>query len=184
MHFKAPTFDVKPISAISALSRSAHTTRQLMKRALAPIFSSAFVVAFAFAFTLPLPEAQAADMISVDVPTLNMRDGAGTNHTILWELSRGYPLSVVKKNGSWLKVRDFENDEGWVYRPHTGKKPHHIVKSKVANIRSGPGTKYRVVSKASRGDLFETVEKRADWIKVKDETGVKGWISRNLLWGW
>lgn len=175
MHFTAPTVDLNSISrdtVATRITRQAHVTAKRAGSALA------------LAFALLLPAAHAADMVSVDVPTLNMRDSAGTNRTILWKLSRGYPLHVLERKGSWLKVRDFENDQGWVYRAHTGKKPHHIVKAKIANIRSGPGATYKVVGKAARGDLFQTMEKRAGWVKVKDEMGVKGWIARSLLWGW
>ncbi|WP_066271842.1 SH3 domain-containing protein [Hydrogenophaga palleronii] len=128
--------------------------------------------------------AQAQNMVSVSGSTLNMRDGPGTNAAVLWELKRGYPLQITERRGSWVKVRDFEGDTGWVARSLTGNAPHHVVKSKVANIRSGPGTQHRVVGKAEYGDLLRTREKRADWVRVEREGGVGGWISRQLLWGW
>lgn len=126
----------------------------------------------------------AQSMVSVKSSTLNMRSGPGTNHPVIWQIDRGYPLRVIGRKGSWLKVRDFENDLGWVARSLTGKTPHHIVKSKTANIRSGPGTNYRIVGKADYGDLLRTLEKRGQWVKVKRVSGGKGWVSKNLLWGW
>ncbi|MBW0186288.1 MAG: SH3 domain-containing protein, partial [Hydrogenophaga sp.] len=83
------------------------------------------------------------NMVSVAGSTLNMREGPGTQSAVLWELKRGYPLEITDRKGSWVKVRDFEGDTGWVARSLTGKAPHHVVKSKVANIRSGPGTQHR-----------------------------------------
>lgn len=128
--------------------------------------------------------AHAAGMVSIKGSKVNMRAGSGPSHPVLWELSRGYPLTVIGQQGQWLKVRDFENDEGWVFRTLTAKVPHHIVKAKVANIRSGPGTKYRVLGKAKYGELLRTEGKRGSWAKVRHENGVKGWVSRGLLWGW
>ena len=72
----------------------------------------------------------------------------------------------------------------WVYRPLTGKSAHHIVKVKVANIRSGPGTSSRVVGKAVYGEVLRTLERRQDWVKIRQDGGLMGWISRKLLWGW
>lgn len=136
---------------------------------------------------LPLatvPAAQAQEMVSIDRPVVNMRSGAGTEHEAIWKLNRGYPLIVTESKGDWLKVRDFENDEGWVAKRLTGKTPHFVVKSTTANIRSGPGTKYRVVGKAVYGEVLRTVERRSNWAKVRNGDGLVGWVSRTLLWGW
>ncbi len=133
---------------------------------------------------LLLPAAQAREMVSVDRAEINMRAGAGTDQQALWRLDRGYPLMVTAKKGKWLKVRDFENDEGWVYGPLTSGKPHFVVNSPIANIRSGPGMRYRVVGKAEYGAVLRRLEIRAKWAKVKSGAGLTGWVSRNLLWGW
>lgn len=133
----------------------------------------------------PLAQAQKAQqMVSVSGSTLNMRSGPGTNAAVLWELQRGYPLQITQRKGKWLQVRDFEGDTGWVARSLTGKAPHHIVKARVANIRSGPGTQHRVLGKAEYGELLRTREKRADWVRVERAEGPGGWIAKTLLWGW
>lgn len=128
--------------------------------------------------------ASARDMVSVGGSTVNMRDAPGQKSNVLWELGRGYPLQVTERRGGWLKVKDFEGDVGWVARSLTARQPHHIVKSKAANLRSGPGTQYKVLGKANYGDLLKTLEKRADWVRVQRDSGEKGWVSRRLVWGW
>lgn len=133
---------------------------------------------------LVVQAAQAREMVSVNRSVINMRDGAGTQHDALWALDRGYPLEVTARKGKWFKVRDFENDTGWVYRPLVGKTPHHVVKSRVANIRSGSSTGSRIVGKAQKGDVLRTIGRRDGWIKVEQEGGLKGWVARKLLWGW
>ncbi|MGE0350125.1 SH3 domain-containing protein [Hydrogenophaga sp.] len=136
----------------------------------------------ALALTASVVHAQ--NMVSVKGSTLNMREGPGTNTTVLWELKRGYPLQVTQRKGGWIKVRDFEGDTGWVARRLTGSTPHHIVKVRTANVRSGPGTKNRIVGKVEYGELLRTREKRAGWVRVEREQGAGGWIARRLLWGW
>lgn len=134
---------------------------------------------------LLLPAAQAREMVSVDRPEINMRSGAGTDHPALWLLDRGYPLLVTGKQGKWLKVSDFENDEGWVYGPLTSSsKPHFVVKSPTANIRSGPGTRYRIIGKAEFGEVLRRQQIQGKWAKVKSAAGLTGWVARSLLWGW
>jgi SH3-like domain-containing protein len=140
-------------------------------------------LAWLAAAALALP-AGAQTMVSVNRPEVNLRSGAGTQHEVLWVVSRGYPLQVLSREGQWLKVRDFENDTAWVWRPLTDLTPHHVVKVKTANIRSEPSTRSRILGQAEYGQVLRTLEKRPGWARVRHESGLTGWVSRNLLWGW
>ena len=130
------------------------------------------------------PAQPAQQMLSVKGSILNMRSGPSTNTEVLWELQRGYPLQVVQRKSRWLRVKDFEGDTGWVAASLTGRTPHHIVKVRNANVRSGPGTQNRIVGKANYGELMRTREKRGGWVRVERTQGKSGWISKKLLWGW
>jgi SH3-like domain-containing protein len=128
-------------------------------------------------------------MVSVAGEKVNLRQGPSTRSPVLWELGRGFPLKIVDRKGNWLKVSDFESDVGWIYRDLVSRKPHLIVKigrnkKTRINIRSGPGTNYKIIGKAEYGVVFETMERKSGWVKVRHEEGVIGWIKRSLLWGW
>ena len=148
----------------------------ILKRPFALLVAAALLV---LAQAVP-----AQDMVSVDRTSVNMRSGASTQHAVLWELAKGYPLEVTSRKGSWLRVRDFENDRGWVYRPMVGNTAHMIVKARIANVRSAPTTRSRILGKAEYGEVLRTMEHRARWVKVQRESGIKGWVSRGLVWGW
>ncbi|WP_422085938.1 SH3 domain-containing protein [Variovorax sp.] len=128
--------------------------------------------------------APSSQMVSAAVPTLNMRTGPGQRYETHWTVSKGYPFRVIGRKGDWLRVSDFENDKGWVYRPMTSKTPHHVVKAKVANLRRAPNARGPVVKKAGYGDVLRTIERRGDWIKVRHEGGATGWVQKRLTWGW
>ena len=134
-------------------------------------------------------QAAGITMVSVAGEKVNLRKGPSTQYPIVWELGKGFPLRVVGSKGNWLKVSDFESDVGWIYKKLVSRKPHLIVKSNKnskarINIRSGPGTKYKVVGKAEYGVVFETLQRGNGWVKVRHETGLTGWVKRSLLWGW
>ncbi len=129
-----------------------------------------------------------AEMLSIDGEKVNIRSGPGSNYRVKYEYGQGFPLKVVSRKGQWVKVQDFENDIGWVHRDLLKKKGHMVVKifrnkNKTVNIRSGPGTHNRVVGKAYYGVVFQTVEQRKGWVKVRHESGLNGWIKRSLMWG-
>ena len=126
----------------------------------------------------------AQQMVSVSGEEINMRSGPGTRFEAVWSLIRGYPLRVLGRRGGWLKVRDFEGDQGWVFRPLTGRAPHHIVKAQGANLRARPSTRSRILGRLSYGDILRTLGKRAGWVRVRQSDGTRGWVARRLLWGW
>lgn len=130
------------------------------------------------------PSHALAEMASIKGEKVNMRAKPDTASTVLWELGDGFPLRVLRKKKSWLKVKDFEGDVGWVYRRLTANRPHLIVKKKLVNIRRKPNPGSRIIGKAKYGVVFATLKQYKGWAKVKHQSGLIGWIRRDLLWGW
>lgn len=50
-----------------------------------------------------------------------------------------------------------------------------------ANIRSGPGTRYKVLWKVEQYHPVDTVKKKGSWYQFKDFEGDLGWIHEKLL---
>ena len=126
-----------------------------------------------------------ARMVSVAGNVVNMRSGPGKNYPVVWELGKGFPLKIVQTKGSWIKVTDYENDSGWIFKELVDRSAHLVVKKKIVNIRSGPGKNYKIIRQAKKGVVFKTVERKKDWVKVRhEESKLTGWIKRSLLWGW
>ena len=154
------------------------------------IFSTKFKITITIFFlSCFLVTSAYAKMNSIKGDKVQLRSGPGTKYSSKWEYGDGFPLKVLTRKGSWVKVKDFENDTGWVYKQFLSPKPHMIVKvnkgkKKKINIRSGPGTKYKVVGKAYYGVVFETLSQKQGWAKVKHESGLTGWVKRSLLWGY
>jgi len=131
-----------------------------------------------------LAPAWAQELVSVRNANVNLRAAPGTNADVLWEVKKGYPMRVLERQARWAKVQDFEGDEGWVATSLTGKTPHHVVKSQVANVRTTPSTEGALVSKLDYGTVVQTVERQPDWVKVRLANGKTGWVANSLLWGW
>ena len=146
-------------------------------------------IIFIILFILIFPATAAlAKMVSVVGDNVNLRSGPGTKYSVKWKYGSGFPLKVVQEKEGWMKVEDFEGDTGWLYQKLTSRTGHMIVKvhkneNKKVNIRSGPGTKYKVVGKAYYGVVFKTIKQQNGWAQVKHDSGLEGWIKRSLLWG-
>lgn len=130
---------------------------------------------------LIVTSAMAADFVSVNNDGVNLRSGPDTKYSILYELPEHYPLKVVSRKGEWLKVSDFENDQGWIYAPLVSKDQYVIVTVGEGNIRSGPGINYSKVGSVVREVLLKQIARDGDWIKF-EHPQLKGWIHRKLVW--
>ncbi len=126
----------------------------------------------------------AQELVSVRSATVNLRSAPGMQANVLWQINRGYPLQVLGREGTWLKVQDFEGDEGWVAQSVTATTPHHVVKVKAANLRAGPGAEHPVVEKAVYGQVLRTALRQAEWVQVLRTNGQTAWVSSDLVWGW
>jgi uncharacterized protein YgiM (DUF1202 family) len=135
-------------------------------------------------FTVLGGAAAAREMVSIKGKVTNLRTAPSARAEVAWELQRGYPLEVLRRKGDWLQVRDFENDRGWIARSAAAKTPHHVVKAKVANLRSAPSERSRVVGKAPHLEVLRTLQKKGSWVKVQRSNGQTAWVSSSLLWGW
>ncbi|MCP4370183.1 MAG: SH3 domain-containing protein [Deltaproteobacteria bacterium] len=123
-----------------------------------------------------------AERFSVSSDTANIRSGPGTNHDILWKVEKYHPIIILKKTDTWYHFRDFESDEGWVHKSLVNKTPTVITKSETSNIRSGPGTKHKIIETVDKGIPFKILEKKGKWIHIQHADGDTGWIHNSLVW--
>jgi SH3-like domain-containing protein len=144
------------------------------------ITNSTFIISILFLSCTNL--ACAGERLTVSVPKANIRSGPGTKYDIIWQVYKYYPLRVIKKTGSWYRFFDFEGDKGWIYRSLVRKIPSVITIKEKCNIRSGPGTKYRVLFTTEKGVAFKVINRKGSWIHVRHSDGDKGWIYKSLVW--
>lgn len=105
-----------------------------------------------------------------------------------WEFGNGYPVEIIKKQGGWFLVKDFENESGWIHQSRLKKGKQAIVKAnkkedKTCNLHRGPSENDQVVGTAYYGVVFSVLEKKGNWVQVRHESGVTGWIASKNLWG-
>lgn len=134
------------------------------------------------AFSLMTAATGAAEKyVSVVNDDVNLRSGPDTKYSVLYELPSGYPLKILSEEGQWLKVSDFENDQGWIYAPLVSDAEYCIVTVKEGNVRSGPGINFDKVGSVVREVILRKVRTEGDWIQV-EHPKLKGWIHRKLVW--
>lgn len=49
------------------------------------------------------------------------------------------------------------------------------------NMRSGPGTQYRIIKVLKSGDVVERIGRNGDWVNVDTPDGDRGWVPEGYL---
>ncbi|MBW1635720.1 MAG: SH3 domain-containing protein [Deltaproteobacteria bacterium] len=141
------------------------------------------ILAIGMALLFFSANAFAAEYVSVKKDGVNVRTGPGTDKPVSMELFAGYPLKVIKKQGDWYKVSDFENDTGWIYKSLITKGDTVIINAKKSvNMRSGPSTKSSIVADVERGVVLTKISRKGKWTQVRHSSGTVGWVYNPLIW--
>jgi SH3-like domain-containing protein len=142
-----------------------------------------FLTILAVLLTLSFASAGfAADYVSVKKDAVNIRSGPNTNTKVIWQVFEGFPLEVIKREGKWANVVDFEGDKGWIYETLISSKKTVIVNVETANLRSGSSTTDTIVATVKKGVVFEPLEMKGDWMKIRYKDEITGWMHNSLLW--
>jgi len=125
----------------------------------------------------------AEEYVSVTKDNVNVRSAPTTKSPVYMELFAGYPLKVLKKEGDWLQISDYEGDSGWIHQSLVGKNDTVIINaSKSVNMRAEPTTSSPVVADVERGVIMTKISEQGKWMKLKHSSGTVGWIYKPLLW--
>jgi uncharacterized protein YgiM (DUF1202 family) len=124
----------------------------------------------------------AAERMSVSAQVANVRSGPATTYDVLWQVQKNYPILVLKKSGSWVNFKDFEDDEGWIHKSLLQKTPAVITIKEKCNVRSGPGTQNRILFSVEKGIPFRRIKTEGNWIQIEHADGDRGWIYHTLVW--
>ena len=114
---------------------------------------------------------------------VNLRQGPSFEYPIKIIYKKKFlPLLVQDSSNNFRKVRDHENNTGWIHISQLSKKKAAIVISdneimfKNSTIFSNP------VAILKEGRFVKINKCKKTWCKV--ETNIyKGWIKKNSLWG-
>jgi hypothetical protein len=56
-----------------------------------------------------------------------------------------------------------------------------VISVKRANLRNGPGSRYRIIGQLTLGTVVMHIETAEEWVKVRTDDGTDGWVHGSLL---
>ena len=122
------------------------------------------------------PQVQTKTMYVRVNTSLNVRSGAGTNHSVVGSLRNGQAVTVYEESNGWARIGNGQ----WVSAQYlstsnnTNSYPtKYVTASSGLNVRSGAGIGYRKIRAIPRGAKVTVYETRNGWSRI----GNGEWVS-------
>jgi len=114
---------------------------------------------------------------------VNLRLGPSFEYPIkIFYKKKFLPVLVQDSSGNFRKIRDHENNSGWIHISQLSKKRAAITIDDDVIIFSKPSVYSNPLVILKKGRLCKILKCKEDWCKIKVGE-YNGWIKKNNLWG-
>lgn len=133
----------------------------------------------------------AVKKVTVTGNLVNLRKGPGTNYAQVGQVKAGAVLSVLEEKNDWLRVEAAGIGQAWIAKwlvsdsvvaassqpqAESSGGRYIVITGTVVNVRSGPGTNYKVVTKIGLNEKHDVISEQDGWYKIR-VGNQEGWVS-------
>jgi len=114
---------------------------------------------------------------------VNLRQGPSREYPVkIFYKKKFLPVLIQDQSDNFRKIRDHENNSGWIHISQLSKKKAAIVIDDELIMFNNPTiySKPRVV--LNKGRLCLITKCKTEWCKIKVDK-YKGWVKKDSLWG-
>ena len=121
--------------------------------------------------------------LSLKKNEVNLRQGPSLEYPIKLIYKKKYlPVLILDKSGPFRKIRDFENNTGWIHITLLTKKKSALNKKNNSILFKKPTIYSKPIARLETGRLVLINKCNLKWCKITSGN-FNGWIDKNSLWG-
>ena len=143
-----------------------------------------FVLFFLILFFFPKSFAnESKKFLSLKNNEVNLRQGPSFEYPVKFIYKKKYlPIEILDKSETWRKIKDFENNSGWIHASQLSKKKSAICQKNNSVLYKKPTIFSKPIAKLEIGRLVLIKKCKEKWCKISSGD-YSGWISKIFLWG-
>tara|TARA_B100001996_G_scaffold360831_1_gene327113 strand:+ start:705 stop:1175 length:471 start_codon:yes stop_codon:yes gene_type:complete len=123
------------------------------------------------------------NFLSLKNDLVNLRQGPSLEYPIKLIYKKKYlPVIVLDRSETWRKIKDFENNTGWIHTSQLTKKKSAINIKDSSLVYKKQTVYSKPVAKLEIGRLVLVKKCNNKWCKISSGK-YSGWIYKNSLWG-
>ena len=114
---------------------------------------------------------------------VNLRQGPSFDYPVkIFYKKKFLPVLIQDRSDNFRKIRDHENNTGWIHISQLSKKKAAIVIDDKLILFNSPTIYSNPIAILKKGRLVKVKKCKNDWCKVM--TGdFNGWVKKESLWG-
>ena len=114
---------------------------------------------------------------------VNLRQGPSFEYPIKIIYKKKFlPVIVQDEYGNFKKIKDHENNSGWIHISQLSKKKAALVKKNNLIVFNGPTLYSKPIIVLNQDHLCLVIRCKNEWCKIEVDK-YKGWVKQNSLWG-
>ena len=126
---------------------------------------------------------ESKNFLSLKNSEVNLRQGPSFKYPIKLIYKKKYlPVLILDKSETWRKIKDFNNNYGWIHISQLSKKKTALNFKNNSILYKNPTIYSKPLAKLESGRLLLINKCDLKWCKITSGN-FKGWIDKNYLWG-
>ena len=123
------------------------------------------------------------NFLSLKNSEVNLRQGPSFEYPIKLTYKKKYlPVIILDRSDAWRKIKDFENNSGWVHISQLSKKKTALNSRNNSILYRKPTIYSKPIAKLEIGRLVLIKKCNKEGCKIISAS-FTGWIDKNSLWG-
>ena len=141
------------------------------------------IIIFSVVFFESLSFSQDEYFLTLRYDQVHLRQGPSREYPIKILYKKKFlPVLIQDKSDNFRKIRDHENNSGWIHVSQLSKKKAAIVIDEQLIMFKNPTVYSKPLVILKKGRLAKIIKCKETWCKAKSDK-YKGWIKKDSLWG-
>jgi len=142
-----------------------------------------FLILSTFSFFTKLYGSESTSFLSLKNNEVNLRQGPSFEHSVKLIYKKKYlPILILDQSETWRKIKDFENNSGWVHISQLSKRQTAINHKNNSILFKKPTIFSKPLARLEVGRLVLIKKCNLKWCKISSGN-FNGWIDKSSLWG-
>ena len=134
-------------------------------------------------FFSKLYASESKKFLSLKNNEVNLRQGPSFKYPIKLIYKKKYlPVLILDKSETWRKIKDFNNNYGWIHIYQLSKKKTALNFKNNSILYKNPTIYSKPIAKLESGRLVLIKKCNQKWCKISSGEFI-GWINKSFLWG-
>ena len=134
-------------------------------------------------FFSKLYASESRKFLSLKNNEVNLRQGPSFKYPIKLIYKKKYlPVLILDKSETWRKIKDFNNNYGWIHVSQLSKKKTALNFKNNSILYKNPTIYSKPIAKLESGRLVLIKKCNQKWCKISSGEFI-GWINKSFLWG-